>query len=85
MRTQDALLHFAPTPSMCSNGLQYPIIYSLVSFQVSSLLSLLAAEIGYFCTWEEWCSTDLSRKNRALLAEDTQLIPLKATGLLEGS
>lgn len=41
------------------------------------MLSPHAAEIEYLCTWEVWCSTDLSRQNRALLIGGTLLIPLK--------
>jgi len=49
----------------------------VVSFQASSLLSPLAAEIEYLCMWEAWCSTDLSWKNRTLLIGGTLLILLK--------
>lgn len=42
------------------------------------MLSPHAAEIEYLCTWEVWCSTDLSRQNRALLIGGTLLIPLKS-------
>lgn len=67
----------ALTTACVLNGLQYSVIYFLVSFQASPLLSPLAAETEYLCTWEAWCSTDLSGKIRALLIGVTLLIPLK--------